>query len=97
MAYALNLPSALKARGLRVETVPGWETRSAGTFNPKGAVCHWTAGPRGTTKRASLGICINGRPDLPGPLCNVYLDRAGEPWSSRPAAPTTPAPATGKG
>jgi hypothetical protein len=77
MAYALNLPSALAARGLKVETVPGWETRSAGTFNPKGAVCHWTAGPRGTTKRASLGICINGRPDLPGPLCNVYLDRNG--------------------
>lgn len=77
MAYALNLPAALKARGLKVETVPGWETRSAGSFNPKGAVCHWTAGPAGTKGRPSLGICVNGRADLPGPLCNVYLDRNG--------------------
>lgn len=77
MANALGLPDALKRRGLTVEVVPGWEARSAGSFNPKGAVCHWTAGPRGTTARPSLGIVTKGRPDLPGPLCNVYLDRRG--------------------
>jgi hypothetical protein len=77
VAYALNLPAALKARGLVVETVPGWETRSAGSLNAKGAVCHWTAGPRGSTTRPSLNICTKGRADLPGPLCNVYLDRRG--------------------
>jgi len=77
MAAQLGLPAALAARGLAVEVVTGWETRSAGSFNPKGAVCHWTAGPAGSKTRPSLNICTNGRSDLPGPLCNVYLDRNG--------------------
>lgn len=77
MGYALGLPDALRRRGLRVEVVPGWETRSAGSFHPKGAVAHWTAGPRGTTTRPSLNVVVNGRPDLPGPLCNVYGARDG--------------------
>lgn len=77
MAYALNLPDALRARGLVVEVVPGWETRSAGSFAPHGAVCHWTAGPSKSKTRPSLNICVNGRAGLPGPLCNVYLDRNG--------------------
>jgi hypothetical protein len=77
MVNGIGLPAALKARGLTVEVVPGWETRSAGSLDAKGAICHWTAGPRGTTGRPSLNIVVNGRPDLQGPLCNVYLDRAG--------------------
>jgi len=77
MAAQLGLPAALKARGLTVELVPGWETRSAGSFAPKGAICHWTAGPAKSTTRPSLNIVVNGRPDLDGPLCNVYLDRNG--------------------
>lgn len=77
MAFALGLPDALRARGLTVELVPGWETRSAGSFNPKGAVCHWTAGPAKTKGRPSLRVCIDGRPGIPGPLCNVFLDRNG--------------------
>lgn len=77
MAY-LTLPAALARRGLTVETVPGWETRSNGyDLRARAAICHWTAGPRGTTRRASLNIVVNGRADLPGPLANVYLDRAG--------------------
>lgn len=77
MSYALGLPAALARRGLTVETVPGWQTRSAGSFNPGGAVCHWTAGPKGSRTRPSLNVVVNGRPGLPGPLCNVYLDRRG--------------------
>lgn len=77
MGAQLGLPDALRARGLTVEVVPGWETRSAGSFNPKGAICHWTAGPAKSTTRPSLSICTKGRADLPGPLCNVYLDRNG--------------------
>jgi len=77
MAY-LNLPDALRKRGLVVETVPGWETRSNGyDLNAKAAICHWTAGPANSKTRPSLNICVNGRSDLPGPLCNVYLDRNG--------------------
>lgn len=77
MAAQLGLPDALRRRGLVVEVVPGWETRSAGSFAPKGALCHWTAGPANSTTRPSLNICVNGREGLPGPLCNVYLARDG--------------------
>lgn len=77
MAYQTILPRALAARGLIVETVPGWETRGSSSFSPGGAICHWTAGPRRSLTRPSLNICVNGRSDLPGPLANVYLDRNG--------------------
>ena len=76
MPHLLGLPPALIARGLTVELAPGWETRGSASFNPKAAVCHWTAGPT-TGDRRSLLVCINGRRDLPGPLCNVFLTRSG--------------------
>jgi len=72
-----DLPGALHRRGLKVELVPGWETRGVSDLRARGSVSHWTGGPRGTTGRPSLSVVINGRPDLKGPLCNVYLDRAG--------------------
>lgn len=74
----LGIPAALAARGLAVEVVPGWETRGSDSFAPGGVTCHWTAGPRGTTGRPSLGVVTNGRSGLPGPLCNVYLARDGK-------------------
>ncbi len=77
MPYQTRIPEALARFGLKVETVPGWQTRGSSTFTPRGAVSHWTAGPRGSTTRPSLNICTNGRTGLPGPLCNVYLDRKG--------------------
>jgi len=77
MPYQLGLPAALARFGLRVELVPGWETRGSSIFSPRGSVSHWTAGPRGATTRPSLNVVLNGRPGLPGPLCNVYLDRDG--------------------
>ncbi len=77
MPFQTGLPAALRARGLTVELVPGWETRGSSSFTPRGALAHWTAGPRGSKTRPSLSICTNGRADLPGPLCHVYLDRNG--------------------
>lgn len=78
MPYMTRLPADLAAFGLKVEVVPGWETRGSSAFAPGGVVCHWTAGPAGLSiRRASLAICTNGRPGLPGPLCNVYLGRDG--------------------
>jgi hypothetical protein len=77
MPFQAGLPAALARWGLKVETVPGWETRGSSAFTPRGALCHWTAGPANSKTRPSLNICTNGRPDLPGPLCNVYLDRNG--------------------
>lgn len=74
--FKLDLPSALRAFGLVVEVVPGWEKRGSSSFNPGGVVGHHTAGAA-TGIRPSLRICIHGRSDLPGPLCQVFLDRNG--------------------
>lgn len=77
MPFMTRIPSDLARFGLRVELVPGWETRGSSSFAPACVVDHWTAGPRGTTGRPSLGVVTNGRAGLPGPLCNVYLGRDG--------------------
>lgn len=63
--------------GVAVVEIDGWQTRGRtyATFNPHGTVNHHTAGPR-TGDEPSLGICINGRSDLPGPLCNVHQARS---------------------
>lgn len=76
-----DIAAWLRAEGLDVVEVPGWRTRGrdfagvAPVLNAKGAVNHHTAGPPDAAgrKTPSLGICVNGRSDLPGPLCNVYL------------------------
>lgn len=62
--------------GLTVEVVPGADTRGSTAFNPFGFVGHHTAGAR-TGIRPSLNLCVNGRADLDGPLCNDFLDRNG--------------------
>ena len=77
MGHQTQLANALRARGVKVEEYSGWTTRGSSDFHPDGGVCHWTAGPCGATGRPSLSTCVNGRPDLAGPLCNVYLDRNG--------------------
>lgn len=70
----LALADRLRAQGLRVVEVDGWRTRGVDIFTPRGSVNHHTAGPlKGNAP--SLGTCINGRPDLPGPLCHVLLAR----------------------
>jgi hypothetical protein len=75
--FMTRIPSDLARFGLKVELVPGWATRGSSSFAPACVVDHWTAGPRGTTKRPSLDVVINGRPGIEGPLCNIYLARDG--------------------
>lgn len=62
------------ADGFPVEFVPGWETRGRGTLTPRGAVNHWTAGPR-TGNTPSLRIVTHGRAGLRNALCNTYSSR----------------------
>ena len=69
-----GIADRLRKWGLKVVEVDGWRTRGSDTFNPRGSVDHHTAGPR-TGNAPSLNICINGRPDLPGPLCHVLIGR----------------------
>lgn len=77
MTRVLWLPDALRAEGVTVVEHPGWQTRGNATFAPRGVVCHHTAGPaRGDAP--SLGTCVSGRPDVPGPLCHVVLARSGK-------------------
>lgn len=69
-----GIADRLRKYGLNVVEVAGWKTRGSDTFNPRGSVDHHTAGPA-TGNAPSLGICINGRSGLPGPLCNVFIAR----------------------
>lgn len=64
---------------LPVREVAGWKSRgrpaSTGTFNPRGVLVHHTAFPASRNNpHPGLNTVINGRSDLPGPLCHVLLD-----------------------
>ena len=69
--YFSVLPDASNTTYFQSDKVHG---RDYATFNPYGSVNHHTAGPR-VGIAPSLGICINGRSGLPGPLCNVHQQR----------------------
>ncbi len=74
MSRDTGIADRLRAAGLRVVEVAGWQTRGSADFNPRGSVDHHTAsGPAGNSP--SLGVVISGRSDLPGPLCNVLQAR----------------------
>lgn len=59
---------------------PDWHHHGHGTpGNVRGITCHHTAG--GASGNApSFWTVVNGRSDLPGPLANLFLDRAGH-WT----------------
>lgn len=77
MARQLWIASALANAGLHVIEHPGWQTKGAESFNPRGVVCHHTASNRNAGDAPSLNTVVNGRPDLPGPLCHVLIARSG--------------------
>lgn len=78
MAYLLSwLPDVLKAAGLKVALVDGWENRGRGNVGSiVGIICHHTAGPK-SGNMPSLGTLVKGRADLPGPLAQLGLGRDG--------------------
>lgn len=69
-----GIADRLRLFGLTVVEVNGWRERGSADFNPRGSVDHHTAGPA-KGNAPSLGIVVKGRPDLPGPLCNVLIGR----------------------
>ena len=71
-----GIADRLRAAGLRVSEAPGWQQRGSSSFDPRGVMWHHTASAIGKDA-PSLGICINGRPDLAGPLCHVLVSRSG--------------------
>ena len=74
MARDNDLANRLRAAGLSVVEVDGWQNRGSSDFNPRGSVNHHTAGPK-DGNIPSLNTLIYGRSDLPGPLCNVAQAR----------------------
>lgn len=76
----LWLPQVLRAAGLTVQAVDGWQTKGHGDFSqPLGVLCHHTCGPKDGDIR-DLHVLVDGRPDLAGPLCNLGLARSGVFW-----------------
>lgn len=77
-----NMASVLRAAGLTVVETQGWKTRGyAGQdlAEVRGVLWHHTATHRSRFNEdaPTLNMCVNGRPDLPGPLCNIVLGRTG--------------------
>jgi hypothetical protein len=76
------LADALRGEGCQVTEEAGWTSRgrpaSTGAFNPYGVLWHHTGTHASSSDPApSLHTVINGRSDLPGPLCQVLIDYSG--------------------
>ncbi|WP_063735647.1 peptidoglycan-binding protein [Streptomyces sp. RTd22] len=74
-----RLLKALRDEGLTVHEVRDWRSHnrnSQGEWGPvNGVMIHHTASS-GTD--SSVGLCYDGRADLPGPLCHGVIDKKGE-------------------
>jgi len=73
------LADVLRGAGVEVVEEGSWLSRSAGSsFSPIGVLWHHTAAPSSASNpHPALNICINGRSDLPGPLCHALVDYFG--------------------
>lgn len=69
-----GIADRLREAGLNVVEENGWASRGSILFSPQAVVWHHTASSMGRDA-PSLGTVINGRPDLPGPLCHVLVSR----------------------
>jgi hypothetical protein len=79
------LADALRAEGCKVKEVDGWENRgrpaSSGGFDPQGPTHHHTGTHTSySNPNPTLNMCIQGRPDLSGPLCQVLIGYDGVCW-----------------
>lgn len=83
MANLDNIVAGLRARGLKVVETPGWITRGYAGQDLKeirGVLWHHTATNRArfnNSNAPTLQMCIDGRPDVTGPLCNIVFGRDG--------------------
>ncbi|MFG1887569.1 N-acetylmuramoyl-L-alanine amidase [Micromonospora sp. NPDC049051] len=79
MASIPWLVDVLRGAGVQVVVEGDWLNRSAGSsFNPIGVLWHHTAATSSASNpHPALNICINGRSDLPGPLCQALVDYHG--------------------
>jgi hypothetical protein len=72
------MAAALRAAGLDVYELPGWETRETHAgFDPQGVVCHHTASGPNWQDGHVAALLRDGRSDLAGPLAQIGLERDG--------------------
>ena len=78
-----NLAGVLRDAGLTVVETAGWANRGYAGQDLKevrGVLWHHTATNRAAfngSDAPTLNMCVNGRSDLAGPLCNIVLGRNG--------------------
>lgn len=81
-----NLPDLLRAAGLTVVEIDGWETRgrpaTTGDFHPVGVLNHHTGafdreGDLADDLAYAKWLFLQGRADLPAPLCQLSLSAEG--------------------
>lgn len=76
----VDLPARLRAAGLTVVTVDGWQSRgrpaTTGGFAPAGVLWHHTGGTQDGLVFARW-LFLTGRSDLPAPLCHLAVGRDG--------------------
>ncbi|MEV4545148.1 N-acetylmuramoyl-L-alanine amidase [Micromonospora echinaurantiaca] len=79
MATIPWLVDVLRSAGVQVVVEGDWLNRMRpGSFNPIGVLWHHTAATSSASNpHPALNICINGRSDLPGPLCQALVDYHG--------------------
>jgi hypothetical protein len=66
----------MRVRGLRVEAFSGWATAGrSSTMRPRAVTVHHTAAAVDVDR-----VLRDGRPTVPGPLCNWALHRDGSWW-----------------
>lgn len=71
------LADVLRAAGLTVHGVGGWRTRGSSTFDPRGLICHATAGSRTSTDAGEIRVLLTGSSSAPPPIAQLYLGRNG--------------------
>lgn len=102
VALVERVIARLRAAGITVHEVPGWRTRARpGAWEPRGLLVHHTA-IRASYARPAAGLrtCVDGRADLPGPLCQtlgaydgaVHVISAGRANHAGKARPSGPIP-----
>jgi hypothetical protein len=77
LARLLWLADVLRDAGLSVVEHPGWKTRGKDGMRPKIVIGHHTATHWTTPDTVVTNLLVNGRSDLPGPLCHLGLNRQG--------------------
>ncbi|GAA4852347.1 peptidoglycan recognition protein family protein [Saccharopolyspora rosea] len=75
----IDFARILRAAGITVVTTPGWEQRGVrGAFAPVGVLNHHTATRSSAARPApTVNVCVEGRPDLSGPLCHLLIGADG--------------------